>query len=67
MRKYGNYVENVSKQKLYKKGYYIYISYWTDKPNQQYIIEKLKLEDYLYTQKRDKTGLFHVIVYNKAA
>ena len=67
MRKFGNYVESVSKQKLYKQGYQIYISYWTDNINQQNIITKLDLDDYLYTQKRDKTGLFHVIIYNKAA
>ena len=67
MRKYGNYVECVSKNKLYKMGYQIFVSYWTDNINQQNIITKLNLDDYLYTQKRDKTGLFHVIIYNKAA
>ena len=67
MRKFGNYVEGVSKYKLYKQGYQIYISYWTDNINQQNIITKLDLGDYVYTQKRDKTGLFHVIIYNKAA
>lgn len=67
MRKYGNFVESVSKYKLYKQGYQIYLDYWTDKINQQNIITKFHLEDYLYTQKRDKTGLFHVIIYYKAA
>ena len=65
MRKFGNYIEGVSKQKLYKQGFQIFIEYWTDNINQQNIITKLPLEDYLYTQKRDKTGLFHVVIYNK--
>ena len=67
MRRFGNYVESVSKNKLYKMGYQIFISYWTDNINQQNIITKLDLTDYLYTQKRDKTGLFHVTIYNRAA
>lgn len=67
MRKFGNYVEGVSKYKLYKQGYQIFLDYWTDKINQQNIITKFHLEDYLYTQQRDKTGLFHVIIYHKAA
>jgi hypothetical protein len=65
LRKFGNYVESISKQKLYKQGYMIFVEYWTDNINQQNIITKLNLDDYLYTQKRDKTGLFHVIIYNK--
>lgn len=65
MRKFGNYIEGISKHKLYKQGFQIFIEYWTDNINQQNIITKLPLEDYLYTQKRDKTGLFHVIIYNK--
>lgn len=63
MRYYGNYVDKVSKYKLYKHGYQVYISYWTDKISQQNIITKLGLKDYLYTQKRDKSGLFKVIIY----
>ena len=65
MRKYGNYIEGVSKQKLYKQGYQIYLDYWTDKVSQQNIITKLPIMDYVYTQKKDKTGLWHVIIYNK--
>ena len=65
MRKYGNYIEGVSKQKLYKQGYQIYLDYWTDKISQQNIITKLPIMDYVYTQKKDKTGLWHVIIYNK--
>lgn len=65
MRKYGNYIEGVSKQKLYKQGYQIYLDYWTDKVSQQNIITKLPITDYVYTQKKDKTGLWHVIIYNK--
>lgn len=65
MRKYGNYIEGVSKQKLYKQGYQIYLDYWTDKISQQNIITKLPITDYVYTQKKDKTGLWHVIIYNK--
>ena len=65
MRKYGNYIEGVSKQKLYKQGYQIYLDYWTDKVSQQNIITKLQITDYVYTQKKDKTGLWHVIIYNK--
>lgn len=65
MRKFGNYVEGISKQKLYKQGYQIYIDYWTDKVSQQNIITKLPIQDYLYTQVKDKTGLWHVIIYNK--
>ena len=65
MRKYGNYVESISKNKLYKMGYQVFISYWTDNINQQNIITKLNLDDYLYTQKRDKTELFNIIIYNK--
>lgn len=65
MKKYGNYVEGVSKNKLYKQGYQIYIDYWTDKVSQQNIITKLDIEDYVYTQKKDKTGLWHVIIYTK--
>ena len=65
MRKYGNYIEGVSKQKLYKQGYQIYLDYWTDKVSQQNIITKLPVTDYVYTQKKDKTGLWHVIIYNK--
>jgi len=58
----------VSRNKLYKQGYQVYISYWTDNPCQQNIITKLDLDDYVYTQKRDsKTGLLKVIIYNKAA
>lgn len=65
MRKYGNYIEGISKQKLYKQGYQIYIDYWTEKASQQNIITKLNLVDYVYTQKKDKTGLWHVIIYVK--
>ena len=65
MKKYGNYVEGVSKNKLYKQGYQIYIDYWTDKVSQQNIITKLDIEDYVYTQKKDKTGLWHVTIYAK--
>lgn len=65
MRKYGNYIEGVSKQKLYKQGYQIYLDYWTNKVSQQNIITKLPITDYVYTQKKDKTGLWHVIIYNK--
>ena len=65
MKKYGNYIEGISKNKLYKQGYQIYIDYWTDKVSQQNIITKLTLEDYVYTQKKDKTGLWHVIIYKK--
>ena len=65
MRKYGNYIEGVSKQKLYKQGYQIYLDYWSDKVSQQNIITKLPITDYVYTQKKDKTGLWHVIIYNK--
>lgn len=65
MRKYGNYIQGVSKQKLYKQGYQIYLDYWTDKVSQQNIITKLPITDYVYTQKKDKTGLWHVIIYNK--
>lgn len=65
MRKYGNYIEGVSKQKLYKQGYQMYLDYWTDKVSQQNIITKLPITDYVYTQKKDKTGLWHVIIYNK--
>ena len=65
MRKNGNYIEGVSKQKLYKQGYQIYLDYWTDKVSQQNIITKLPITDYVYTQKKDKTGLWHVIIYNK--
>jgi len=67
LRKFGNYVEKVSKQKLYKNGWQIFVQYWTDNINQQNIITRLKLNDYIYTQKRDKTGLFHVIIYSKVA
>ena len=65
MRKYGNYIEGISKQKLYKQGYQIYIDYWTEKVSQQNIITKLNIDDYVYTQKKDKTGLWHVIIYTK--
>lgn len=65
MKKYGNYVEGISKNKLYKQGYQIYIDYWTDKVSQQNIITKLDIEDYVYTQKKDKTGLWHVVIYAK--
>ena len=65
MKKYGNYVEGVSKNKLYKQGYQIYIDYWTDKVSQQNIITKLHIDDYVYTQKKAKTGLWHVIIYAK--
>ena len=58
-------MEGVSKQKLYKQGYQIYLDYWTDKVSQQNIITKLPITDYVYTQKKDKTGLWHVIIYNK--
>lgn len=65
MQRFGNYVEGVSKQKLYKQGYSLYLDYWTDKVSQQNIITKLPIVDYLYTQKKDKTGLWHVIIYAK--
>ena len=65
MKKYGNYIEGISKQKLYKQGYQIYIDYWTEKVSQQNIITKLTIDDYVYTQKKDKTGLWHVIIYVK--
>jgi hypothetical protein len=65
LKKYGNYVEGASKNKLYKQGYQIYIDYWTDKVSQQNIITKLDIDDYVYTQKKDKTGLWHVIIYAK--
>ena len=65
MNRYGNYIEGISRNKLYKQGYCIYIDYWTDKVSQQNIITKLHIEDYVYTQKKDKTGLWHVIIYAK--
>ena len=65
MRKFGNFVERVSRQKLYKYGYSILLDYWTDKVSQQNIITKLNIDDYVYTQKKDKTGLWHVIIYIK--
>lgn len=66
MRKYGNYVEGVSKNKLYKQGYSVYVTYWSDHINQQNMLLKLvKDKEYIYTQKRDKTGLFKIIVYVK--
>ena len=68
-RRYGNCVEGVSKQKLYKQGYEQLLEYWSDKISQQNILTKLKIldkiDDYVYTQKRDKTGLFKVTVYVK--
>lgn len=70
MKRYGNYIEGVSKQKLYKQGYSIYVEYWSDKVSQQNILTKLldKTDNYVYTQKRDKTGLFKITVYiNKGA
>lgn len=65
MKRYGNYIEGVSKQKLYKQGYSIYVEYWSDRVSQQNILTKLldKTDNYVYTQKRDKTGLFKVTVY----
>ena len=66
IKKYGNYIEGISKNKLYKQGYQIYIDYWTDKVSQQNIITKLDIEDYVYTQKKDKTGLWHVVIYVKS-
>lgn len=65
MKRYGNCVEGVSKQRLYKQGYQQYLDYWTDKVSQQNIITKLDVDDYVYTQKKDKTGLWHIIIYNK--
>ena len=65
MKKFGNYIEGVSKCKLYKQGYSIFVDYWTDKVSQQNIISKLNIDDYVYTQKKDKTGLWHVIIYKK--
>lgn len=69
MRYYGNYVEKISKNKLYKNGYNFFVSYWTDKVSQQNMLTNLLkghfYEDYVYTQKRDETGLFHVVVYIK--
>ena len=41
------------------------VTYWTDKVNPQNIITKLDIEDYVYTQKKDKTGLWHVTIYAK--
>lgn len=69
-KRYGNCIEGISKQKLYKNGYKIYIEYWSDKISQQNIITKLKYlteenYEYVYTQKRDKTGLFKVTIYIK--
>ena len=64
MKRYGNYVEGISRQKLYKWGYQIYIDYWTDKLSQEYILTKLKLIDYKYTQKKDGK-LWHVVIYYK--
>lgn len=65
MKRYGNYIEGISKQKLYKQGYSIYVEYWSDRVSQQNILTKLfdKTDNYVYTQKRDKTGLFKVTVY----
>lgn len=66
MRKYGNYIEGVSKNKLYKQGYSVYVTYWSDRINQQNMLLKLvKDKEYLYTQKRDESGLFKIIVYTK--
>lgn len=69
MKRYGNYIEGVSKQKLYKQGYSIYVEYWSDRVSQQNILTKLldKTDNYVYTQKRDKTGLFKITVYIKEA
>ena len=67
MKKFGNDIEGISKNKLYKQGYSIFIQYWTDRVSQQNILTKLNInkKDLVYTQKRDKTGLFYVIVYYK--
>ncbi len=69
MRYYGNYIEKVSRNKLYKNGFSFLVSYWTDKVSQQNMITNLlkgqEFEDYVYTQKRDETGLFKVVVYIK--
>ena len=69
MKRYGNYIEGVSKQKLYKQGYSIYVEYWSDRVSQQNILTKLldKTDNYVYNQKRDKTGLFKITVYIKEA
>lgn len=65
-RRYGNCVEGISKQKLYKQGYSHFASYWSDTINQQNMIQNLvRGMEYVYTQKRDKTGLFHIVVYVK--
>ena len=65
-RRYGNCVESISKQKLYKQGYSRFASYWSDNINQQNMIQNLVRDmEYVYTQKRDKTGLFHIVVYVK--
>lgn len=67
MKRYGNYVENISKNKLYKMGYEHYVTYWSDKVSQQNMLQKLIDIDveYLYTQKKDKTGLYKIQVYKR--
>ncbi len=66
-KRFGNCVEGISREKLRKQGYEMYMRYWSDTISQQNILTKLPITDYVYTQKRDKSGLFRVIIYAKVA
>ena len=48
-------------------GYEHYVTYWSDKVSQQNMLQKLINIDveYLYTQKKDKTGLYKIQVYKR--
>lgn len=66
----GNYIEKVSKNKLYKLGYTQYLHYWHTNKDQTHIFNIIKKTfkddiEWVYTIKKDKTELFHIIVYTR--
>lgn len=66
----NNYVEKVSKNKLYKLGYTQYLHYWHTNKDQTHILNIIKKNfnqdtEWVYTRKKDKTELFHIIIYTR--
>ena len=67
-----NYIEKVSKNKLYKLGYTQYLQYWHTNKDQTHMLNIIKKTfkdniEWVYTRKKDKTELFHIIVYVRKA
>lgn len=70
MQQIDHYVEKISKNKLYKLGFRQYTSYWHINKNQTHMLNIIKqtlteYADWVYTRKKDNTGLFYIVIWVK--